>query len=351
MNGGLLFRPGRRNLNPGEDQLATKRTTMERTDETTERYLQLENLEAQWRWLARRGGGEWHDVGRSVEGRTIPSISFGDSRHPAVLLSALMHGIELIGGLALLAVARDLVARSRERWPLHFVFMPIVNPDAVASNLRRVRAKRRASMRANARGVDLNRNFAILNDRMPLHPFAGSKWPRSYHYMGPRPFSEPETKAVADVARTHKPALSIAFHSFGNMLLYPWAHTAAPNTRDPEYRRLGEAFCGALPTEPYDFRQARGLYPTIGDMDDWLDAELGTLAYTVELGRLDWSVLAPRRFFNPFFWMNPEDPSLSVSNVLPGIAAMFDLFSRRDQDRSISRSPRNRLHIVPQAAR
>ena len=315
------------------------------TDQTIDRYLQLEYLDAHWRWLARLGRGHYYEVGRSVQGRSIPVITFGDSSQPTVLLSALMHGIELIGGLALLEVARRLVARDGPRWPLHVVFMPVVNPDAVASNLRRIRAGRRASMRCNARGVDLNRNFAILNDRLPLHPFAGSTWARSYHYIGPRPFSEPETLAVAEVARAHRPVLSIGFHSFGNMLLFPWAHTQEPNSRDPEYRRLGEAFCSALLSQPYELKKARGLYPTVGDMDDWLDAELGTLAFTVELSRPAWSVLDPRRFFNPFYWMNPEDPMKAAVNVVPGVEAMLSTLAPADPEPR-AESTEAPLHLV-----
>ncbi len=324
---------------------------MASTDPSIERYLQLENLEQHWRWIARRGGGTWAEVGRSVEGRPIPAISIGDTSRPTVMFSALMHGIELVGGLALLAVARDLVMRVETRWPFHFVFLPIVNPDAVASNLRRIRMGRRASMRCNAHGVDLNRNFAILNDRMPRHPLAGSSWRRSLHYRGPRPFSEPETKAVVEVTRACRPRLSVGFHSFGNMLLYPWAHTKEPNSRDPEYRRLGDAFCQALRAEDYELKNARGLYPTVGDMDDWLDADIGTLAYTVELSRPAWRVLHPRRFFNPFFWMNPEDPLATIDNVLPGLEAMLDAFGPKPPEPQAPRWPWPRLHIVPQAAR
>ena len=321
---------------------------MEWSEDTTERYLQLENLADHWRWIARRSGGQWFDVGRSVQGRTIPVVTFGDTRKPTIFLSALMHGIELVGGLALLDVARQLLA---ERLPFHFVFMPVVNPDAVASNLNRLRQKRRASMRCNARGVDLNRNFAILNERMPFHPFSGSRWHRSYHYIGPRPFSEPETQIVAAVARQCRPVLSLGFHSFGNMLLFPWAHTREPNSRDPDYRRLGKAFCQALPHESYDLRKARGLYPTVGDMDDWLDAELGTMAYTIELSRLAWSVLNPKKLFNPLYWMNPPNPEATVKNVVPGVKAMLHALSKRSPEPDLHRAPWPDLHLVPHAVR
>ncbi|WP_437599965.1 M14 family zinc carboxypeptidase [Sorangium sp. So ce590] len=80
-----------------------------------------------------------------------------------------------------------------------------------------------------------------------LHPFAGSRLRWSPHDTGPHAFSEPESRALRDVALETRPALALGFHSCGNLLLYPWAHTGAPNPRAPLYRALGDAFCRGLP--------------------------------------------------------------------------------------------------------
>ena len=60
------------------------------------------------------------------------------------------------------------------------------------------------------------------------------------------------------------------------MLLYPWAHTRAPNPRLPRYARLAEVFLRKLPNAVYRCRQAVDWYPIIGDLDDWLDLTFGT---------------------------------------------------------------------------
>ncbi|MGK3997789.1 hypothetical protein [Sorangium sp. So ce1024] len=74
-----------------------------------------------------------------------------------------------------------------------------------------------------------------------------------------------------------------------------------PAIRAPLYRALGDAFRRALPRDRYEVRQAARWYPTLGDMDDWLDANLGTLGFTVEISRPARSLGDLPRLLNPFF--------------------------------------------------
>ena len=117
--------------------------------------------------------------------------------------------------------------------------------------------------------------------------------------------------------------LSLAFHSFGNLLLYPWAYTERENERAAEYKRLGGVMTEALPRISYRVRQARDLYSIVGDMDDWLDAELGTLAFTVEVGRPDVRLREGRALMNPFRWMNPLSIRETCENLTPGVLALL----------------------------
>lgn len=285
------------------------------------RYRDLEQDELLWHRLSRAYGGSADVIGHSVEGRALRAYEFGERGGPTILLSALMHGIELIGGLALYDAVRAILEQDGPT--PHLVVVPTVNPDAVAANLARVKSGRRAGQRTNARGVDLNRNFGWICERRPWHPFAGSRWRHSPHYTGPEPFSEPETRALRDLARAVSPQVSIGFHSFGNLVLFPWAHTKAPHPRHAEYAALAERFLGALGPERYTAQPACGWYPTVGDLDDWLDDDLGTLAYTVEVSDLDpRRLLSPRRLVDPFFWMNPPDADRVIDNLVPGVQAL-----------------------------
>jgi predicted deacylase len=292
-------------------------------------YPEPEELEERWRELVARIGGTEARVGSSVAGRALWRFDVGcrEAGAPAVLLTGLIHGNEVVGSLALL----DVVARLHDSGVLagerrRLVVMPIANPDGFAATMDRLRRGLPAWRRGNANGVDLNRNFppAIPPGTKPSrHPFAGSGWRRSPWFRGPHPLSEPESNAIADVASDVRPTLALAFHSFGQLLLYPWASARTPHPRTPEYRVLADAFLRGRPGSEFDVRQAAALYPMLGDLDDWLDATFGTLALTVEVSRLDLRLFHPRAA-NPFWWANPIDTTAALDQVTPGVLALLE---------------------------
>ena len=291
-------------------------------------YTDAVVFEQRWRELIAQLGGREMVAGRSVEGRPIWRFDLGvrvaAAGAPTVLLTALIHGAEVIGSLALLdAVARLGISGGAVLERARVVVMPIVNPDALAANMERLQSGRIACQRCNANGVDLNRNFPPVEPgARVLHPMAGSGWRRSPYYRGPHPLSEPESRAVAEVATAVRPELAMGFHSFGNLLLYPWAFSRRPNPRLPRYARLAEVFLRKLPNAVYRCRQAIDWYPIVGDLDDWLDVSFATSAFTVEVSDLDRRLLHPRAL-NPFWWMNPIDIDRAVDNVGPAVVGLM----------------------------
>jgi predicted deacylase len=294
-------------------------------------YPSSTEFERSWSELAGEAGARRRTLGHSREGRPIHGYELGSAHGDVVLLTGLIHGVELIGSMALHAVVRalassagDLLASTR------FVVVPVVNPDAFARNMARLARGGRAWQRCNAAGVDLNRNFPTPARRRPRHPFAGSRFRFAPHYAGAAPFCEPETRALRDLVEGAPPALALGFHSFGELLLYPWGHTREQNPRGASYEALGAHFSRALSQRPYAVRQACDFYPTAGDLDDWLDSSFGTLAFTVEVGHLDAGLLEPARWSNPFFWHNPRAAEATVRNVVPGVIALLRASSRGD---------------------
>jgi len=287
-------------------------------------YSDAEGFAEEWSRVAEQAGALARVVGTSVEGRAIRSYELGAPEGEPVLLTGLMHGVEIVGSVALLDLVRHLATDPAREILRHarVVVVPVVNPDALAANCARLAAGCRAFQRCNARGVDLNRNFPRLRADMPRNPLGGSRWRRSPHYVGPYPMSEPETRAVRDVALALRPRVSVAFHSFGELLLYPWAYTSRPNPRRAKYERAGRAFGRGLERMRYRVMQATDWYSTVGDMDDWLDAELGTLAFTVEVSRPMTRLSNLRRLSNPFAWSNPTDVRPAVDGLAPGVDAL-----------------------------
>ncbi len=268
-------------------------------------------------------------AGRSVGGRPLWRFDLGrrEEGAPAILLTALIHGNEVIASLALLEViarlgdSGALAAESRR-----LVVLPVANPDGFAANMDRLRRRRPAWVRGNANGVDLNRNFPPVGqpgERRSWNPLAGSSWRRSPWFRGAHPLCEPESRAIAEVAQDVRPTLALGFHSFGQLLLHPWGYKRAPHPRASSYRALGEAFLRARVDGEFEVRQTAAWYPIAGGLDDWLDATFGTFAFTVEVSRLDRRLFHPRAA-NPFWWSNPVDKTAALDQVVPGVFALLE---------------------------
>ena len=287
-------------------------------------YPDAEGFDEMWRGLATAWGMSSRVAGVSVEGRPIRRIELGATQGPAVLLTGLMHGVEFVGAMALLDFVRSLAGSPSSELLRHarVIVVPVVNPDALHANSARLATGRRAFARCNARGVDLNRNFPRMREELPLNPLGGSRWRLSPHYVGPHPLSEPETRVLHDIAHDIRPRVSVGFHSFGELLLYPWAFTARPNPRRRRYEQAGRAFVSSLRRASYRVMQATDWYSTVGDMDDWLDAEFGTLAFTVEVSRPMTRLSNLRRASNPFAWSNPVELDAAVEGIAPGVDAL-----------------------------
>ena len=127
-------------------------------------------------------------VGESVKGRTIYAYQVGDpdASKVAVVIGQ-FHGEEKAG----VDTARALMADTRTVEGISLWVIPTVNPDGYA-----------VGTRANARGVDLNRNW-------------GYKWVKTAkgrYYSGSKAFSEPESRALRAFLADVDPRYVVGIH-------------------------------------------------------------------------------------------------------------------------------------------
>jgi protein MpaA len=177
-------------------------------------------------------------IGRSVQGRPIAVTRVGDPAAPRkVLVVGCVHGEEP-AGRSIAAV----LARSAPPAGTQLLVVRDLNPDGVAHRTR-----------ANAHGVDLNRNSA--------EHWAGA---------GPRPWSEPETRALRALILRERPSLTIYFHQ-------PFGLVDVPETGGTAVSRRYAALTG-LPLH----RQRA--FP--GSLSRWQNARVAPgSAFVVELPR------------------------------------------------------------------
>jgi protein MpaA len=126
-------------------------------------------------------------IGRSVQGRPIVAWAYGPSTAPRkILVIGVIHGNEQAGLAITSALRRRRVPNDVQLW-----VVPQLNPDGVAADTRQ-----------NARGVDLNRNF----------PYRWQYSSDPTFNSGPRPASEPETRAAMRLIKRIHPVVTITYH-------------------------------------------------------------------------------------------------------------------------------------------
>ncbi|GEP34846.1 hypothetical protein NSZ01_26140 [Nocardioides szechwanensis] len=127
-------------------------------------------------------------IGKSVRGRPIVAWHLGEPAAPdvaTVVLISTMHGDE--------PATRRILETLRDGAPVHEIdlwVVPTYNPDGLARGTRK-----------NARGIDLNRNY----------PYAWADLDGSYE-SGPKPASEPETRAMMRFLGEVRPDRILSFH-------------------------------------------------------------------------------------------------------------------------------------------
>ena len=183
--------------------------------------------------------------GQSVEGRPLTARVIGNSG-PCLLLLGAIHGDE--------PGSHELV-RDFERWildhpieskGLQLVISSPLNPDGLQRGTR-----------ANARGIDLNRNFPSKNFRASRR-------------RGHEPLCEPESRFLARLLETYRPALVITVHQPRRSVNWdgPAEDLARAMARLNGYRP--EATVG---------------YSTPGSLGSWVGIDQGIPILTLELPR------------------------------------------------------------------
>jgi murein tripeptide amidase MpaA len=286
-------------------------------------------------------------LGESLEGRRIYALKISDNveREEAqaqVLILGCHHAREWISvevpflwgkylaeNYATNPEVKRLVDRS-EVW-----IVPLVNPDGLEYTIHAYRywRKNRRDNGGGQFGVDLNRNYEY---KWGLDAVGSSADPSSAIYRGAAPFSEPETRAVRDLFLKKDFRALVSYHSFSQVILYPWSYTDLPSDRDAELRDIAVEMSDrikAVNGRLYKPGQSgKDLYLSNGDTTDWTFGLSGIPSYTIELPPID-ELLGG--FFNreediaPIFQENL--PALlyfldrTVQNYRPSLQNPFDL--------------------------
>ena len=174
--------------------------------------------------------------------------------------------------------------------------IPMVNPDGVEFGEKGSRKNRVPNhgpfgfkKEITSYGVNLNRNYGYDWIYYYLFPFNYNLFSnlldRSPNYRGPHPFSENETKAIRSFVENHKINISLSYHTYSEIMFYPWYHTSKLTPDEDLFISIGENMSRInkyplLTGRKYIIPRYGG---TLGTVENWLYGKYKIIAFTMEL--------------------------------------------------------------------
>lgn len=254
----------------------------------------MRNLSEEYKFL------HMFSVGKSVFGRDIMALRLGRSADNIVYAAAI-HGSERITATVLLRFIAELceavsaggkicdVDARRALYGRSVIFIPLCNPDGCEISLKGAAGCGAHAARiyklcggdfehwnSNLRGVDLNHNFDAGWEKLrELERKQGFFGPGPTRYGGSRPFSEPETAALAELCRTVNVRYLLTFHTQGEVIYWDY-----DGIETPRGKKMAEIFSAS---SGYALDVPTGLSYG-GGFKDWFIKEFHRPGFTVELG-------------------------------------------------------------------
>jgi hypothetical protein len=239
-----------------------------------------------------------------------------DEDEPVVYFDGAHHACEVMGMEICLALIDTLVTNygidpnitnlinTTEIW-----LVPLVNPDghsAVMNDLSHYYRKNGRDLNNNGilyeyscndwwtcstEGIDLNRNYDWHWDA------GGQSSPTSYYYRGASAGSESENQAVTGLLRRIMPQLAITYHSYGEIVFYPWQMSGQNAPDHPALYAIAYGLAQRIRKESgsqiYDISANDGL---AGMAANWQYGRLGSFTFTVETIRYYDFIIPAARF-------------------------------------------------------
>nr|XP_019538284.2 zinc carboxypeptidase A 1-like [Aedes albopictus] len=273
-------------------------------------YYELEDIHA---WLDKLANQydqvELLEGGHSYENRSIKGVKVSyKSGNPGVFVEGGIHAREWISPATVAYILNELLTSADPKVRniaenYDWYMFPSVNPDGYVYTHKKDRLwrKTRTPYSGGCFGADPNRNW----DFHWAEQGTSNKCV-SDTYGGPHPFSEVETKTLSQFIASLKGKIQayISFHSYSQLLLFPYGHTHEHTPNHNDLNDIANATIKSL-AQRYGTYYTFGntfdaIYPASGASMDWAYGTLDVkISYTYELrpGQESWDgfVLPPKQ--------------------------------------------------------
>lgn len=270
----------------------------------------------------------YKEIGRSEYNRPIYAIKLGKgnakvfvngSHHAREWISTNLS-MDMIDEYASAYVNGDSIGKYNVRDILNKTtmwFVPMVNPDGVtlqqygltkfpsADHFKLINMNEGSTdfkrWKANARGVDLNRQYdadwANIKNNKP-----GPSWS---NYKGTAPVNQAESRAISIFTKQIDPEMAVAYHTSGEILYWNFHQTGSWKERDHVYASAIGNMTG------YDLVYP-GPNPSGGGYTDWFILKFKRPGFTPELGNYAGNTHVPVSEY-PTIWSQNKYVGLYVA--------------------------------------
>ena len=259
-------------------------------------------------------------IGSSIEERPIQALEISRGGTLAIVLDGGHHAREWISVMTPICIA-DRLANGYVDDPrirrilgaVKFVIVPLVNPDGYHYSWTVDRFWRKS--RRGGYGVDLNRNYAV-----GWGGADSSAIEQSPNYRGERAFSEPETRALRSVFEREPIAAHVDFHSFSQVITYPWSYQRARPKDEAKLHAIASLMRTAMQSATgldYKVRPGNELQVgASGTAGDWSYGMHGALSFLIEL--------RPSSRAEGGFVLPPEQIKPTCDEAMAAVLALAD---------------------------
>jgi len=242
------------------------------------------------------------------EQRAIYAIKISDNvatdeDEPVLLFDGTHHACEIMGMEICMALADTLINSYSTNPEIESIInryeiwiVPLINPDGnsaihndISLNYRKngrdldgdgnlYEYQCNNSWTCSTEGIDLNRNYDWY------WQYGGSNVPMNYYYRGASAGSESENQAITGLVARIRPLLSLTYHSWGEVVYYPWQwndNSAAPDSN--VILEIASEYAMRIPKEngfeTYDPEPSEG---RTGEALDWQYGRYGVISFLPE---------------------------------------------------------------------
>jgi len=237
-------------------------------------------------------------IGRSRRDLPIQALVISaepdNQNQPTLLFNAMHHAREVMTTEVVMHMAQVLLSRYGQNADItewlnsaRIIVVPQVNPDGntLVHTGRALWRKNAWEDKGRLFGVDLNRNYPTLWGACNGSSIVKS----SDSFRGPNPMSEPETQAMVELVKAERPVANISYHSFSEMILYPYGCRREKNPSLELFKSLAVSMREAVVddsgrTNTYSIgTPPELLYEADGTDADWQFREAGVISFAYEV--------------------------------------------------------------------